>query len=317
MNKIRLSVTVLSLLIAEQCFSNSAFDSNNASFQILAPGVISTEMSEHTTTYDTHTQRIYYTIANPRENKYAIATSQYDNNLKRWLIPEVLDFSGGEYNDADAAISSDGKTLYFVSDRPVKTDDKRNWHIWFSKKGVDGDWSAPINVESLNTKTGEYRPWIIDDGTLYFSTFGLHADENRRDIDLYYSQQVNGKFQSAIALPQGINSLDNDMGTAVSGDGNIMVFASNRKGGQGKSDLYLTKRQKGKWQTPINLAKVNTPDSEFSPGISSDGSIVFFSKRTVKPIPQKWTWQYFNELYQTQENGLGDLYWFELKNVVE
>jgi len=66
----------------------------------------------------------------------------------------------------------------------------------------------------------------------------------------------------------------------ISDDGLMLVFASERTGGYGSGDLWVTRRKTRNeaWGLPVNLGpKVNTAYGEFYPSISADGLWLYFS----------------------------------------
>jgi len=68
-------------------------------------------------------------------------------------------------------------------------------------------------------------------------------------------------------------------GATISSDGLSLYFASNRAGGRGSWDLWVTKRAtlSDPWGTPVNLGStVNSSNAELYPSISSDGLLLFF-----------------------------------------
>ncbi len=64
----------------------------------------------------------------------------------------------------------------------------------------------------------------------------------------------------------------------ISADGNQLYFHSERPGGQGQLDIWMSENVMGAWQEPVNLAVVNTPDSEGWPALSPDGSTLWFTR---------------------------------------
>jgi len=77
-----------------------------------------------------------------------------------------------------------------------------------------------------------------------------------------------------------------DAQPALSPDGNVLYFSSDRRGGTGGTDIYRsTRNADGRWSTPENIGPaVNTPCDELSPWVSGDGAWLYFSSaghRTV------------------------------------
>lgn len=98
------------------------------------------------------------------------------------------------------------------------------------------------------------------------------------EINLYCSKkQANGEWSELVPFPH--NSSEYSTGCAtLSADGNIMVFASDMSGGEGQTDLWITKKVEGVWQTPAHLgAKINTARRDNYPYLDKDGNLYFAS----------------------------------------
>ncbi|WP_231424516.1 MULTISPECIES: OmpA family protein [Pedobacter] len=140
-----------------------------------------------------------------------------------------------EYWESQPAISPDGKTLYFISNRPGGSG---GYDIWKSTITDDAKWGPAVNLgPEINTAYDENTPFLHADGkTLYFSSDGLPGFGSK---DIYYSRMDDaGKFQKPINLGYPINSFDDESGLIVSADGNFGMFSSNLKDGFGGQDIY-------------------------------------------------------------------------------
>ncbi len=137
--------------------------------------------------------------------------------------------------ESQPSISADGKTLYFVSDRPGGYG---GYDIYRSIKSEHGEWGTPMNMgPTINTAGNEKSPFIHPDGkTLYFSSSGWMG---LGGYDIFYSRQGDdGTWQKPINLGYPINSPDDEVGFFVSTDGTQGYFASNKFNGVGGWDLY-------------------------------------------------------------------------------
>ncbi|AZI27259.1 hypothetical protein EA772_18650 [Pedobacter sp. G11] len=140
-----------------------------------------------------------------------------------------------EYWESQPAISPDGRTLYFISNRPGGSG---GYDIWKSTITDDAKWGPAINLgPEVNTPFDENTPFLHADGkTLYFSSDGWPGFGNK---DIYYSRlDENGKFKKPINLGFPINSFEDESGLIVSADGNSGMFSSNLKDGFGGQDIY-------------------------------------------------------------------------------
>jgi Tol biopolymer transport system component len=101
---------------------------------------------------------------------------------------------------------------------------------------------------------------------------GLAATQNSKE-------QARYDFSAPANLGRVVNSPAFDGGPSISADGLSLFFTSERPGGSGGGDLWVTKRKRmiDPFTTPENLgAGSNSPANEFAPSISADGLSVFF-----------------------------------------
>jgi hypothetical protein len=139
------------------------------------------------------------------------------------------------------------------------------------------DWSAPVNLGPVVNwpDKSDQQPAISKDGlSLYFASgrpggFG--------DFDIYVSQRtsVNDRWGAPQNLGPTINTSSREFGPALSTDGHSLYFASNRLGGFGNLDLYVSRRHNKRddfaWQAPENLGSgVNTSAAENGPNYFED-----------------------------------------------
>ncbi|WP_316829326.1 OmpA family protein [Pedobacter aquatilis] len=140
-----------------------------------------------------------------------------------------------EYWESQPAISPDGRTLYFISNRPGGSG---GYDIWKSTITDDAKWGPAINLgPQINTPYDENTPFLHADGkTLYFSSDGWPGFGNK---DIFYSRMDDaGNFQKPENMGYPINSFDDENGLIVSADGNYGLFSSNLKDGYGAQDIY-------------------------------------------------------------------------------
>lgn len=154
-----------------------------------------------------------------------------------WETPRNM---GGTVNsgarETQPCISSDGKTLYFVSTRPGGYGGS---DIYSSTLNDDGSWSKPVNLgPTVNTPGEEFSPFIHPDNqTLYFASDYWPGLGN---FDLFYSRRgFDGAFQKPVNMGSPLNTPDHEYSLIVSADGKTGYFASTTlKGGYGDYDLY-------------------------------------------------------------------------------
>lgn len=137
--------------------------------------------------------------------------------------------------ETQPSFSSDGKTLYFISNRLGGFGGS---DIWTSTLKEDGSWETPINIgKKINTPGKEESVFIHPDGkTLYFSSNG-HIGMGKLDIYVVRKNE-NDEWGTPVNLGYPINTYNDENSLLVNGAGNLAYFASSRDGGFGGLDLY-------------------------------------------------------------------------------
>ena len=173
-------------------------------------------------------------------------------------------------------ITADGNTIYFTSDRPGSVGGQ---DFWISRR-VGGQWTTPENIAELNTTQNEGPDTITSDGqTMYYT--GCNRREDGSDkCDIYVTTiGSDGKWKSGQNLGPPVNSDYEEANATVSGDGSRIVFTSNRPGGVGSYDLWMsTRNPDGTWAEPQNLGpNINTSMWEGVAFLHSDGVTMYFA----------------------------------------
>lgn len=158
-----------------------------------------------------------------------------------------------DFWEAQPAISSDGNTLYFVSNRPSGIG---GYDIWKSTLTDEGSWSEPVNLgPQINTTYDESTPFMHADGkTLYFSSDGWPGLGNK---DVFISKlNDSGQFSEPLNLGFPINTFNDETGFIVTSDGSEGYFSSDIKNaGFGNFDIYRFKIPAQIKPLPISYVK--------------------------------------------------------------
>lgn len=177
---------------------------------------------------------LYFTVANNDQTKADIYVCKYRS--KKFEKPEKLPkIINSKYFDGYPSVSADGKSLYFVSDRPGGIGGK---DIYVSRVLPDGTWSEPYNLgKTINTKFDEITPHIDKTNeTLYFSSKGHPGNGG---YDIFYSKFTNrNRWGAPVNMIEPINSKSDDIAYVTTSDNNIFYLSSSRKGGSGNYDIY-------------------------------------------------------------------------------
>lgn len=139
--------------------------------------------------------------------------------------------------ETHVAVSPDGKTLYYVSDREGGYGGK---DIYFCNLLPTGTWAAPQNAGStINTSGDEDGVFIHPDGiTMYFSSNG-HSSIGGYDIFRAEYSEDSSSWSQPENLGYPINSVDDDVFFVTTPDGKRGYFSSFKEKGYGDKDIYL------------------------------------------------------------------------------
>ena len=161
----------------------------------------------------------------------------YESTLNgdKWSTPVSLGSPiNTESKESSASIAYDGKTIYFVSNRPGGIGGK---DIYKCTLNDSGKWDKPLNLgKAINTPYDEEGVVIHPDGkTLYFSSKGHNS---MGGYDIFKSTFQGGKWSKPENLGFPINSPDEDVFFVISASGIHGYYASLREDGYGETDIY-------------------------------------------------------------------------------
>ncbi|WP_435261471.1 OmpA family protein [Tenacibaculum sp. nBUS_03] len=150
-----------------------------------------------------------------------------------WGNVKELPFNSDQYSTGHPALSSDEKTLYFVSDMPNGYGGTDLYKVSIDE---NGSYGSPENLGStINTEGREMFPFVGEDNRLYFSSnghLGLGA------LDIFESQIEGDRYSVPVNLGSPVNGPLDDFGFVINKDRTAGFFSSNREGGVGDDDIY-------------------------------------------------------------------------------
>ncbi len=138
-----------------------------------------------------------------------------------------------KFSTGHPALSPDGKTLYFVSDRDGGLGQTDIYKVDINE---DGSYGAVTNLgDKINTEGREMFPFVASDSSMYFSSDG-HL--NIGLLDIFKSNFLKDENADPINLGAPYNSPDDDFAYYVDAGKQYGFFSSNRQGGKGNDDIY-------------------------------------------------------------------------------
>lgn len=199
---------------------------------------------------------------------------------KQTLVPKdlvVYDLGpivGSSQDDHSPIIVRNGNEIIFTSKRSKNEETGQYEENVYSTKKIEGHWQKPIPIKKLNTDRHDASAGISPDGKRMY----LYKDVNKGDI--YISRKgEDGEWSKPEPLPGLVNTRFRETHISVSRDESLLFFSSDRPGGYGKSDIYVSKKLgDGTWGEPTNLGEnVNTQYNEEGAFIAYDNKTLYFS----------------------------------------
>ncbi len=150
----------------------------------------------------------------------------------QWTTPEMMTINDAEAWDAQPTLSTDGKTLYFASNR---SGGSGGVDLWRSTADASGRFGKPTNMGTkINTPGNDMFPYVSDDGKLYFSSDG-HPGLGR--LDMFMAIRKAGEITIYnMGVPMNSNADDFALIFKTPTTG---YFSSDREGGKGDDDIYF------------------------------------------------------------------------------
>lgn len=186
-----------------------------------------------------------------------------------WSEPRPIAFSDPRWSDSDPWLTQDGRTLYFISDRPAsgRADGAGDYDIWRARRTATGAWSAPERLGPEVNSAGQELGPELHNGTLYFSSA---RRSGRGGLDIYAAPADGTGFARAALLEGPFNGAVSDSDFTLSPDARTALFW--RSGENGTGRLHIARRTaSGAWSEPTPLpAAINRGPFNFTPSFSRD-----------------------------------------------
>jgi len=211
-------------------------------------------------------------ISRPRSNEATISVSGDGQTLFIYKDEDLYysEFDGEQYGrlkkigkdmntdintdawETHAALSSDGNTMYFVSDREGGLGGR---DIYRAVRLPNGHWSRALNIgPPINTPFDEDAPFFHPDGkTLFFSSNG---ENSMGGFDIFFTKlEDSDTWATPTNMGYPLNSVDDDIFFVTNTEGNMGYFASAKEeGGSGGQDIY-TVEMKTVIDDPVAILK--------------------------------------------------------------
>ncbi len=188
--------------------------------------------------------------------------------LEKDSLPGIID---DRYSNYNPMVNADGSELYYMNELPF-------YDAVMKSVKNGGSWEVPDNLTPQIGSDGDYyATGISADGTKLL----LYAYNNFTSGDIYITTLIDGKWSEIKKLNDNINTKFNETHASFSPNGMELYFTSNRPGGYGGLDIYVSSLDtNGDWGPAKNLgAVINTSFNEETPFLTADGKKLFFSSQ--------------------------------------
>ncbi len=251
---------------------------------------VNSEFSELNPVISPDGRTLYFGRKNHPANRYGVKGSEtISGSQDIWFSEKVGDtwstarrlsevLNRDQYNTI-LSISPDGQTILLKGAYVNGAYETRGFSI--SNKTTAG-WTVPVKVdipgyEQMSKGKNEYG-YLTMDGKAILLAFA--RKKNSEDDDLYISFFEEGRWTRPLELGEEINTKYSETTPFLSADGKTLYFSSDRPGGQGSQDIYLTRRLDDTWQhwrKPQNLGSpINTDEYDAYYSIAAKEDYAYF-----------------------------------------
>lgn len=243
---------------------------------LVAEGTISTERGEAFPALGDGGQVLFFATHQRGWTGFRLHVSRWEP--EGWRPPEPLPFSG-RFNDRAPFPSPDGGVLFFSSDRPLPGEEGRDggdFNLWEVRANADGSWGEPKPVPGVNSPADDFHAAVAADGTLFFSSNRMGGIGS---YDIYRAVPRDAGYEEPENLGPVVNTAGEETDVFVDPLQRILiVVATERAGGVGGDDLWITTPEGSGWEELRHLGPaVNSEVYEYGPFLSADEEYLYFT----------------------------------------
>ena len=200
---------------------------------------------------------------------FAINYKTNDFQFNPRPLPKVVNQFKQQYFPV---LTVDQNTLLFIKRQGDE-------EILQTDKDKNGNWQEPHSIsDNINSEYNEGTCSISADGRMLVFTSCM-GRQGYGSCDLYVSYKTGNEWSVPENMGEVINSPSWDSQPSLSADGRTLYFVSNRRGGFGSRDIYVSQQNEaGEWQSPQNVgSSINTSFDDISPFIHPNGQRLYFA----------------------------------------
>jgi peptidoglycan-associated lipoprotein len=168
--------------------------------------------------------------------------------------------------------------IYFTSYAGSTRGGPKESNIYVSRL-MGNVWSEPRAVEGINSDFHDRMPSISPDGKFLYFSSDRPGGFGKDDIWVSEYDTSSRKWNSPVNLGSTINTTDSEISPSIHVDSITLYFSSNRPGGVGSYDIYVTQKlNAGTWKNPGNLGiPYNSKQDDEYPTVTRSGESMYFA----------------------------------------
>jgi outer membrane protein OmpA-like peptidoglycan-associated protein len=206
--------------------------------------------------------------------KYAVEGMKKPVEFKPEPVPQPLNHLPLQYFPV---LSADQQQIIYTAREGFNNTQDENIFISYRQ---EGKWTPPKVIEELRTPYNEGTCTISADGQTMIFTICENKDKQiYGSCDLFITYRTGDRWSEPQNMGPAVNSRYWDTQPSLSADGRTLYFVSDRPGGVGGHDIWVTQRhESGRWGEAFNLGQqINTRGDEVAPFIHANGKTLFFA----------------------------------------
>ena len=198
----------------------------------------------------------------------AIVFKSFNGEAVKERLPDIIN---DEYPNYNPVLADHGSLLYYM-------EGLKFYDAVMRARLVNGQWQTPENITpELGCDGDYYLVGVSADGSKLF----LYFYESLKAGEIFEVEKTETGWSGLKRLNDNINTKYDEKYASLSYDGKTLYFTSNRPGGYGGQDIYLSRlNENNDWGPAINLGPaINTPYNEEAPFMSFNDSVLYFSSQ--------------------------------------
>jgi len=168
--------------------------------------------------------------------------------------------------------------LYFTSFASNGRTGSMDANIYYTEY-FQGKWSKPVEVPLINSDFHDRMPSISADGHYLFFSSNRPGGYGKDDIWVSEYDTKLERWGKPINLGESVNTPSSEISPSIHVDGITLYFSSNRQGGAGAYDIYVTQMlMKQIWKKPQNIGyPYNSLQDDEYPTVLKSGQYMYFA----------------------------------------